>query len=161
MKILVLCLLTWAASARAGESEQRIMAIQQAKIEALQKQVTQMRNKVKSEGLTLQIEQCGGTHYNCSVRSCIDMCISKGGRVAHRHELANIALKGQNHCAFTISYDVNNNRFDHGYPMYNFQGSGCANSNQTPSLPSMPLSPDIHNTVIAANCACMLPMVLD
>lgn len=147
--------------ARANTPEQKVIAVQQAKIEFLQKQLNQFKGRVAGETLALNLLQCDGVQYNCSVRSCVNLCISKGGRVAHRHELAEVALKGQNHCAHTISYDATNDRFDKSYPMFNFQGGGCWNASQMPVMPLMPVTSENYNNPITANCACMLPIKID
>lgn len=156
--ILMACFLPMGV--QADTNEQKIIAVQQAKIEALQRRISQIKEKVGAHVLELQLDQCGGKQYNCSVRSCIDLCLNKGGRVAHRHELVNLALKGGNHCAFTISYDSANNRFDSSYPMYDWQGGGCWSANKAPNMPLLPISPDSHQTTISANCACMVPTTL-
>ncbi len=147
--------------ALSGTPEQKVIAVQQAKIEALQKQLSQFKGRMAKGTMELHLLQCEGKHYNCSVRSCVNLCLANGGRVAHRHELAELALKGQNHCAFTLSYDASNDRFDRSYPMFNFQGGGCHNASQIPVMPLMPVTSENYNTPLSANCSCMLPIKLD
>ncbi len=144
---------------KAGPEEQKIMAIQQAKIESLKNELSTLKDRVRGNVLELQMNQCGGVLYNCSVRSCLDLCQQKGGRIAQRHELATVALKGENHCAHTISYDSANNRFDYSYPMYNFSGGGCFNANKVPNYPLLPIDPSAYDSKISANCACMVPIL--
>lgn len=156
----ILCALTCALPVQliADPAEQKIIAIQQAKIESLKSEIQNIKSRVRGNALELQVNWCGGAIYNCSVRSCLDLCQQKGGRIAQRSEMATIALKGENHCAHAITYDSANNRFDSSYPMYNFSGGGCHNANKIPNYPLMPIDPASYDTKISANCACMVPI---
>lgn len=79
--------------------------------------------------------QCGGRQYACSSGSnCVSLCIQNKGRIAYKHEVFAIALKGGNHCAAGWFWNIASGKAEKGYPMYNYQGSDCANTSHSPIM---------------------------
>jgi cytoskeletal protein CcmA (bactofilin family) len=113
-----------------------------------QKFMNEVNKAIVSATQVVQL-QCQGERYQCqTANQCSNLCIQKGGRIAYRHEVFEIALRGKNHCAAGWYWNMVKNEYQAGYPMYNYSGKNCGNTSNTPIITNWGIRP--------ANCFCKL-----
>ncbi|MDD1419921.1 hypothetical protein MEO40_12420 [Dolichospermum sp. ST_sed1] len=111
---------------------------QQKQIEQLLRKLDGLSGNNATAGNAVSFHYCDNARYACSPSKCVSTCQAQGKRMATRDEVFTVALRGENSCRYVWMADGNKAHVViSGYPMYNYQGSGCVNTYSTPILASV------------------------
>nr|VFK41426.1 MAG: hypothetical protein BECKTC1821E_GA0114239_101152 [Candidatus Kentron sp. TC] len=90
------------------------------------------------KGDSVQHLKCGTSHYRCTPKACLNLCIGKGMRMATFGELYALASSGKDICAYMwhLNPDFPNNPC-RGFPMYHNRTTGGCGRIGTGNIPRM------------------------
>ncbi|MBN2799975.1 MAG: hypothetical protein JXX28_12585 [Deltaproteobacteria bacterium] len=111
---------------------------------------------LRLEGNSLHFLQCAGGGYSCTPKQCLDLCRSRGERMATTDQVFAGASRGYEACAHMWMLDPGNPaNVTLAYPMFhNTTSSGCGPTN-TGEVPRLVVSGAYPwNSASTYNCAC-------